>query len=316
MVSIQPEKDLTATDSPAAESLALPFVECLSATAAIESIQAACVATSPAVSFENLIQSPLFCQALVVAAIMSKNLPLAKALVLHHGSFPPPPKDQCAFTMRHSSLTGMSQIETSMWTVLIQAGWALSSGDMCYHAAKSPDPRDGIAFFEAVRASESSGILKSRKKRLLDDALCEGTPEVLRYLSDIFGTSLKLEDDMVIQAIEWRDDGGVDMLKWLLDQGLDVNWIRGASDDAEEIWLDPRERAEAFEANRLRPRSNMKSALHAAADRGNADIVKCLLERGANPNSKDGLGQTAQYIAARDGFPETAAVIEKYENSR
>lgn len=54
------------------------------------------------------------------------------------------------------------------------------------------------------------------------------------------------------------------------------------------------------------------TALHAAASRGYDEIVLLLLEKGANVSLKDATGENAHQMAVRHGKLTTAALIAKY----
>lgn len=55
---------------------------------------------------------------------------------------------------------------------------------------------------------------------------------------------------------------------------------------------------------------NKSAPLHIAASRGNLDIVKRLIEGGADATLKDGRGETAYDIAMRKGFSKISALLE------
>lgn len=255
---------------------------------------------------------------MIVAALQSDNVSLAKELVSLHGPDAPPPEKLCCFTMRYTSMNDEYEFGIDLWTALIRARWIKPSPKMCYLAAKSLTTSDGIAFFDTVKASESSRVLQwpTVKARLPGDALCEGTPEILQYIWTMYDITPRLEDDMVIQSIEWRDEGGVEMLKYLLDQGLDANYMRKESLPNDIGPTDPRDRAEQEMARGLLGLFSTKTALLAAAGRGNGEAVEYLLQRGANPKIADGSKQTPYAIATKNGFSDVAAVIKSHKTGK
>ena len=58
--------------------------------------------------------------------------------------------------------------------------------------------------------------------------------------------------------------------------------------------------------------SDKRTALYLAVVRGRADVVKVLLEHGANPNLADKYGRTALHAAAREGYVNMVSELLKH----
>lgn len=84
------------------------------------------------------------------------------------------------------------------------------------------------------------------------------------------------------ELIIWAFGGDIDRVRELLDGGLDVN-AHGVAG---------------------------QTALHAAASKGNNEIVTLLLDRGADVNAKDEIGATPLNSAALNNHQDTVAIIK------
>ncbi|ETS76428.1 hypothetical protein PFICI_11815 [Pestalotiopsis fici W106-1] len=256
----------------------------------------------------EIMGSALFRQALIITAISINNLNLAKELT-YDATLPlPPDEQQCVFKMHISPFSTRHRVPECLLVPLINAGWLQASPEYLGQAACSEDAAYGIALFEAL---QNGGVdLYSNPiygEALLRAAVTTSQPELVEYLRARF--PLPLTDDMVIQAVEARNAGGVEMLRYLLDHNLDVNHLR--SDDI--LGSDPRDRAERDYAAGTGPMpiSETKTALHAAAAKGNHEAMAYLLERGADKKLKDGLGHTAQDIAEARGLVEALELLKR-----
>lgn len=67
-----------------------------------------------------------------------------------------------------------------------------------------------------------------------------------------------------------------------------------------------------MERQRLDLVSDVQTALHAAAYRGNLEGIECLRKHGADTSIRDGLGQTPTDIAIRKGHTKAADMISVY----
>jgi ankyrin repeat protein len=61
---------------------------------------------------------------------------------------------------------------------------------------------------------------------------------------------------------------------------------------------------------------NVYTALTGAADAGHTEIVRLLLQKGADPFLKDGEGQTAMECAKRNGHNEIVRLLEEAQHNK
>lgn len=205
-------------------------------------------------------------------------------------------------------------IPARVHAALVEAGWEQPSNDLINRAAYSSDAESGMALFSALKGAGDDDWMTNElyKQNLPERALRLGAPRVFQYLRDLYTISEPLEANMIIQAVESRQSGVVEVISWLLDQGLDVNFLQiPLHPDPDTRAVDPRDKAEQPWKYSERPWSSKKTALHAAAWKGNADAVHFRLERGANPHTKNGLGKPADIIARSGGYEESAEMVER-----
>lgn len=88
-----------------------------------------------------------------------------------------------------------------------------------------------------------------------------------------------------------------DVLAYLLDHGTSVNVLEFEYDQ------------DLFSLHWMRA---FGTALHHAAKRGNDELVKFLLGRGADPSLKDSVGKTALEYAEEKGLSTTIALLENF----
>jgi len=255
------------------------FVACTIVSQTIDSIRA--------LDSQNVLASPLFRQALIVTALQSGHEPLVRALIRHAPTTPPPP-ETCVFQMRLSSLIDEEGISAGVWAALVATGWALPSSKLALWAASANNGPDGVALLNAIVAAGFDMHANPMFKETLPSmALVTGEPEVLEYLFDLY--SVTGTNDMLIQALEFRDNGGVGILGWLLDTyELDVNYMRQGESpfDTPPEAGDPRDRSEReYAMSQAGTRQKPRTALSAAAIRGNNEAYEFLLGRGALDNS-------------------------------
>lgn len=283
-------------------------MSCIYPNAAFESVQSRVTNLDTPV-----MTSALFRQALTIAAIQSDNAELAIGLIQQNPHVQPSP-DDCVFTWSMSPrMVDSRDIPAGVHAALVKAGWEQPSQTLLTHAANCPDGEGGLALFSALRGAGYEDWMSDSwcKEDLPDRALHLGSPRILRYLWDVYSINEYFESNLLIKAVESRQSGGVEMINWLLEQGLDVNYMRiPLHPDPEIRGVDPRDRAERDWAYRHRPWSSKKTALHAAAWKGNMEAARFLLERGANPHMQNGLGQTADIIARGGGYEDLANLVE------
>ncbi len=305
---------------------------CTSTNETIDSVKSIAASSLESQS-QAILESPLFRQALVTTAIRSNHPSLARDLVRESPSQPPPP-DQCVFSVRYSSLVDDEDIPSGVWAALVAAEWARPSHTLASLAVTSGNGADGVALLDALRAAGFDFHGNPVYRQMLPDlALACGVPEVLRHVWDLYSDSdpaaaappPRLHNDMLTIAVEARPAGGVEMLRWLLSHGLDVNYVRDPADTTRPSFVrdpgdedrpghvnDPREAAEQWYGRQQSRISSRKTALHAAAWKGNAEAVEFLLQHGALANSEDGFGQTARQIAERNGHERVVQLLDSH----
>ncbi len=94
--------------------------------------------------------------------------------------------------------------------------------------------------------------------------------------------------------------GGTSALQMLLERGAEVDWMPPAQDEI-VAHMDPRERAEEAFYGNLREYGPVEAALHIAAEEGNEQAARILIERGASIDLKDGMGRTPLERAKENG---------------
>ncbi|KAK7923667.1 ankyrin [Apiospora marii] len=259
--------------------------------------------------------SPLFRQALLVTAIQTANPILARELVYDVPLPAAPAARQNLFALRTSPLSAPHEIPQALAAGLIAAGWVEASPGFLTRAACSEQAADGIALFEALRRRGVDLHARPLDAELLPEAaLVASQPALLIYLAEVY-PRFTLPPDAAIRAVEVRGSGGVDMLRYLLEDprgpNLDVNLeVRRRP----TVRTDPRDRAERehYYGVSLGGDGGTKTALRAAAARGNADAVAFLLERGARKDGRDDKGRSALDIAKAGGHVEVVNVLRSF----
>ncbi|KAK7968738.1 hypothetical protein PG988_007811 [Apiospora saccharicola] len=254
--------------------------------------------------------SPLFRQALLVTAIKTANLVPARELVYDLPLPAAPMAGQNMFALRTSPLSAPHEIPQGLAAGLIAAGWVEPSPGFLTRAACSEQAADGIALFEVLRQRGVDMHARPLDAELLPEAaLVTSQPALLRYLAEVY-PRFTLPRDAAIRAVEMRQSGGVEMLRYLLDPlgpNLDVNLeVRQPA-----VRTDPRDRAEQEHYYGVSLGGGTKTALRAAAARGNADAVAFLLEKGARKDSRDEQGRSALDIAIASGHSSVVDVLQR-----
>ncbi|KAL6697210.1 NACHT and ankyrin domain protein [Trichoderma pleuroticola] len=271
--------------------------------------------------FDDILLSPLFRQAMLFIAITTDNTPLALD-ILDLGPLTIPSED--VWILKHesrgrSSDEKLKKIPNVVWASILRHGWAEPTFGLVLEAVVSDDSAGSVAMLSAIWEVNPELMKPDGRVDFTETAIKGGTPEILQHLWDLYGipeSDRHIDNEMIVQAVRNRKSGGIRMLEYLLGKGLDINYRTVTDSDEEVPWQgDPIFHSERLYAFHLAPISRRLTALHAAAFRGNAVAVKYLLERGATVDSQDGLGQTARYIANRDGHKAVVEVIDAHEHS-
>ncbi|KAL7810717.1 NACHT and ankyrin domain protein [Trichoderma aethiopicum] len=295
------------------------FLTCASSHASMASLRS-CSSAMTAADVSQVMSLPLFRQAMLFTSLNTGHPDLGVEIVEEQPLTAPPAgkwllRDHVQSLME--SDMEQDQIPLRVWAALVRRKWTPATVRLLFNAATGKDAADSLDLLDAIHETDT-GFLTSEpwfKPTAFDLVLKSGTPEVLQRLWELYEVpeTDRLEDDMLIVAAEAQKSGGLSMMGWLLDQGLDVNYRRVTESDEEVPYLgDPREAAERLYAFQQAPISRRKTALHAAAFLGNAELVKYLLSRGADVDAQDGLGQTARYIAERDGHEAVVEAIDDH----
>lgn len=283
-----------------------------------------CSPTLSEADANGIMDLPLFRQAMLFTAINTGNPALAVKIVDEKPLVTSPPSEKWLLgdhvKMLSRSDYGQEKIPLSVWAAVVRNKWTPITFSLLLDAATGNNPAESIDLLDAIHKTDPTFIVSDPlyKDSVFEFAIRSGTPEALQHLWTLYKVpeADRLKDDMLIVAVEANKTGGLKMLGWLLNQGLNVNYRRVTESDEEVPYSgDPRETAERYYAFQQAPISRRKTALHAATFVGNAEVVKYLLSRGANVDAQDGLGQTARYIAERDGHEAVVKVIDDFVKS-
>ncbi|KAH9207209.1 ankyrin repeat-containing domain protein [Leptodontidium sp. 2 PMI_412] len=197
--------------------------------------------------------------------------------------------------------------DVTMWSILLGRGLYLQERGSKFDPTYSP-PADGIypgldfnswadkALSPRLPATELLDFLIARgfvvTENFFHSAVSKMNLEFVRWLLT------KCEPNSFTGLILFfATSNSPQMVDMILDTGVDVNLRDRPGFD------DP-----------FRPMPGYRTALHQAAERGRADIVKLLLERGAHKSLKDSWSQTAKDLAANplQPFPEIVDLIHNF----
>lgn len=257
-----------------------------------------------------LLPSSFFRQALIATAIRTDNSSLAIELI-QKDPVDPPADTHNIFKSRRSSLFDDEDMPASIHAALLTGGWSNPSIKTIFIARTSGDAAGGIALFEAMKAVGFDKWLSDPmlKTNSLLSAIMSSRPAVVEYLWDTLSLDKTVTSDMLITAVEERKTG-TEMLRWLLERGgdgLDVNFKR--TPPPRQLGSLDRAESEMIEKETLV--STTMAPLHAAAYAGNAEAIRFLLERGADPHALNGLGKTAGAIAEKNGHKEVFEILQE-----
>ncbi|RFU27623.1 hypothetical protein B7463_g8704, partial [Scytalidium lignicola] len=199
-----------------------------------------------------------------------------------------------AATERAIWLAGVKNPDPKIWSRLLDLGW-LSTPQ------KRPDHGISELANQVILADqphiELLEVLFSHNLVVSDRFFCRAAinldPNTMRYLVSKFDAS-KMNTSNALLVASGTNARIVDIL---LDSGMDVNWM-----DCNTHWRDPKDgHATLF-----------GTALHSAAEHGNKDSAKLLLQRGANKDTKDSWGKTPAQRAADAGHADVAELIQTF----
>lgn len=123
----------------------------------------------------------------------------------------------------------------------------------------------------------------------LDVAAWTAPPSVLQRLLQHGGTIGRT--NALHMAVRSPKPGRREVIEFLLEAGTDVNAIEYAGMDSR------------------RDQSGLGTALHYAAREGHEDLVRLLLEKGADPEVEDTLGRTASEVAKEANHPQLVSAL-------
>lgn len=238
-------------------------------------------------------------QIALLVAIYYENNALAKALA---DMGPPPPR--CIFHLRLGSIRGEytppHAIDREVLGHLIRQGWAVPDQAAVFYAVQSPDALSGIHLFEAIASSGFDLTNPVYRTALPQLTAAAGESQMLQHILTHFSIS-RPNNDLILMAVSERKSGGVDMLHYLMNQAINVNYTKASnaprpgwsSTAGEGGYGDPRARAEMEYAQSTSGYSvGSDTALHLAAQNGNVDATRVLLDRGARKDIRDAAGRT------------------------
>ncbi|KAL7792856.1 hypothetical protein V8C43DRAFT_52061 [Trichoderma afarasin] len=296
------------------------FSACASGQADMASLRSGSPTVSAA-DADRLLTLPLFRQAMFFTALNTGNPGLAIKIADEKPLDSPLPPENWLLG-GHVKLfyypdEEQEKMPLRVWAAALRNKWTPVDKMLLFDAARGENSEESIDLLDTIVKVDPNFLTSEDwfQKTSLEFAIRSGTPQVLQHLWKLYKVpeAERLKDDLLIVNAEGNNTGGLTMLGWLLDQGLDVNYRRVTESDEEVPYSgDPRETAERWYAHSLRPLSRRKTAIHAATAMKNAEAVRYLLSRGANVDAQDGLGQTARFIAERDGNAEIVKVIDEF----
>ena len=151
-----------------------------------------------------------------------------------------------------------------------------------------------LSFVQSNKAELRQLLLACRDNRpnkLLDLLRRPLNPDGARE-RQMFGPALHLA----------AQNGHVEIVQLLLEAGTDVDIVADDNDSSDED-DDEEDDDEDYE------NFNRRTALHAAAEYGQAEVVKLLLEAGANKDAADRFGMNVLHFAAHSGNLEIMKML-------
>lgn len=123
-------------------------------------------------------------------------------------------------------------------------------------------------------------------------AVAEATPDLVRKMLELGGDVHKGE--LLHHAIDRSSGDAIEVLELLLDKGACINALMYEKHE---------------NSLRMFPFMGLGTPLHTAAEAGKLDVVRFLIEKGADTEIKDSKGRTARECAERMGHPDVMNVL-------
>lgn len=266
----------------------------------------------------SVFSKPYLLQIALLIAISHENDTLASELA--KVGRPPP---RCVFHLEHGPPRIINQ---GVLSILIGRGWIIAHQATVFYAVKSSDATSSIALFQAIADSDfdlDNDIYRTALPKL---AAKYGSPEMLQHILAYFSIP-RPDPNLILEAVRERKSGGADMLRYLMNQATDVNHTKasniprsnGSSKPGHGGYGDPRARAEMeyaqitarYGQSTSRHSPGADTALHLAAQNGNLDAVRVLLDRGARRDAKDAAGRTPSQRVQQVNRKEVLKMLEE-----
>ncbi|KAI1281723.1 hypothetical protein F5Y07DRAFT_267649 [Xylaria sp. FL0933] len=259
---------------------------------------------------------PLQLQVVIIAALRRGFADLATGIL----SAAPEPPEQSLFNLLDSevcpvgllNLQNFKKFPISFWTAALKAHWLMPSPDLVRVAAETGPP--GAPLLRALLDDPALDLTLDTDRLPVYNLLLgwvaekHDDPSLLRDILARMPPNTKLNPWMLRTVVRVRSQGGAEMLAVLLDyrdsdgQGLDINWrdkkkitIAMLTDVWSGDWW----------------YQDSLTALHKAAENGNADAVRFLISKGANIDEPECNGLTARDLALKAGHHEVVRLFDE-----
>jgi hypothetical protein len=228
------------------------------------------------------LESPLLRQVTVLIAAKFEKKDLEKPII----RFGPAPR-WCLYAMEGSSLFEMLSIDLTIsrkWLgETVRHSWVCADKDTVFGAVSCSNAAAGIELFEEIRSKGFDFSPPLFQRVLPRLAAIKSKPQMLQYILDFFSIK-RPPDSLVLEAVQCRTTGIADTLQYLISRDVDLGWMNPAPYGG---WGDPREQAQMGHKGK----AGRKTALHAAAEKGDVQLVRLLLSHSARSDLKDFLGR-------------------------
>ncbi|KAI1354383.1 hypothetical protein F5Y01DRAFT_273968 [Xylaria sp. FL0043] len=259
---------------------------------------------------------PLQLQVVIMAALRQGLPDLATDILL---ATPEPPKESLFNLLRSEvcpvdllNLRTFEQFPIAFWTAAVKARWIMPSPELARLAAETGPP--GAPLLRALLDDPALDLtltthhLQVYELLLIYVAEKHDDPSLLRDTLARLPPDTKLEPWLLRTVVQDRSQGGVEMLAALLDhrdsdgRGLNINY-RDKKRVSRAVLMD------AWSGDWWYQES--LTALHKAAQNGNADAVRFLISRGANVDEPEYNGLTARDLALKAGHHEVVRLFDE-----